>query len=66
MVINVSVRYNGGFLPEILLLTPCDYVGEEPLLITCTVELFVLTANVLIPHKPSDYSGGFLAAFRLF
>ena len=29
MVINVSVQqYNGGFLPEIILLTLCDYLGE--------------------------------------
>ena len=29
MVINVSVQYNGGLLPDIILLTPCcDYVGE--------------------------------------
>ena len=26
--INVSVQYNGGFLPEIILLTLCDYSGE--------------------------------------
>ena len=29
MVINVSVQYNGGFLPKIILLTLFDYV-EEP------------------------------------
>ena len=29
MVINVNVQYNGGFLPEILLLTLCDYIGES-------------------------------------
>ena len=28
MVINVSVQYNGGFLPENMLLTLCDYIGE--------------------------------------
>ena len=28
MVINVSVQYNGGFLPDVLLLTLCDYTGE--------------------------------------
>ena len=29
MVINVvSVQHNGGFLPEIILLTLCDNIGE--------------------------------------
>ena len=28
IVINVSVQYNGGFLPEIILLTLCDNIGE--------------------------------------
>ena len=28
MVINVSVQYNGGLLPDIILLTLCDYIGE--------------------------------------
>ena len=28
MAINVSVQYNGGLLPDIILLTLCDYIGE--------------------------------------
>ena len=28
MKINVSVQYNGGFLPDIILLTRCGYIGE--------------------------------------
>ena len=28
MAITVSVEYNGGFLPDIILLTLCDYIGE--------------------------------------
>ena len=28
MVVNVSVQSNGGFLPDIILLTPCDYNGD--------------------------------------
>ena len=28
MAINVSVQYNGGFLPDIILLTLHDYIGE--------------------------------------
>ena len=63
MVTNVSVQYNGGFLPEIILLTLCDYIGEP--FEYQQVEFFVLIANVLIPPKPFDYSGG-LASFRFF
>ena len=30
MAINaVSVQYNGGLLPDIILLTLCDYIGES-------------------------------------
>ena len=28
MAIDVSVQYNGGLLPDIILLTPCNYIGE--------------------------------------
>ena len=28
MVINVSVQCNGGLLPDIILLTLCDFIGE--------------------------------------
>ena len=28
MAINVSVQYNGGLLPDIILLTRCDSIGE--------------------------------------
>ena len=28
MVINISVQYNGGLLPDIILLTLCDSIGE--------------------------------------
>ena len=40
MAINVSVQYNGGFLPDI---TPCNYIGEP---FKHYVEVFVPTANV--------------------
>ena len=30
MVINVSVQFNGGLLPDIILLTLCDYIEENP------------------------------------
>ena len=39
MVINVSVQYNGGLLPDIILLTLCDYIGEP---FEYHVELFSL------------------------
>ena len=47
MVIDVSLQYNGGFLPEIILLTLCDNIGE-PILIPCRV--FVLTAYSQCSH----------------
>ena len=28
MAVNVSVQYDGGLLPDIILLTLCDYIGE--------------------------------------
>ena len=28
MAINVSVQYNGGLLPDIILLALCDYIAE--------------------------------------
>ena len=28
MVVNVSIQYNDGFLPEIILLTLCDDIGK--------------------------------------
>ena len=28
VVINVSLQYNGGLLPDIMLLTLCDSIGE--------------------------------------
>ena len=30
MEINGSVQYNGGLLPDIILLTRCGYIGENP------------------------------------
>ena len=43
MAINVSVQYNGGLLPDIILLTLCNYVREP---FQYHVEIFVPTANV--------------------
>ena len=28
MAVDVGVQYNCGFLPDIILLTRCDYIGE--------------------------------------
>ena len=28
MAINVCAQYNGGFLPDMILLTQCYYIGE--------------------------------------
>ena len=61
MVINVSVRYNGGFLPEIILLTLYDNIGEP----FEYHEERCLSLKPMLPPKPFDCSGG-LAAFRFF
>ena len=49
MVVNVSVQHNAGFLPEMILLTLCDSIGERNPFNTIYSRVFVLTANVLIP-----------------
>ena len=49
MAINVSVQYNGGLLPDILLLTQCYYHGEP---FKCHEE--VLYLQPLIPPKRFD------------
>ena len=49
MVINVSVQYNGGLFPDIIMLTLCDDIGE-PFLIACRA--FVPTAK--FPPKHFD------------
>ena len=50
MVINVvSVQYNRGLLPDIMLLTRCGYIGE-PILIPRRVFRKNLNAS-----KPSNY-----------
>ena len=61
MVINVSVQYNGGFLPDvIILLTRYGYIGEN------------LSLQPMFPPKPLDNfspEGGCsegLDAFRFF
>ena len=43
MAINVSVQYDGGFFPDIILLTQCYYHREE-----------VLYFQLLIPPKRFD------------
>ena len=61
MVVNASVQYNGGFLPEIILLILCDFIGEP---FQYLVEFLFLQPIRFLP-KPFDCSGG-LAAFRFF
>ena len=50
MAINVSVQYNGGFLPDIILLTQCYYHRETRL--KCHGE--VLSLQPMIPPKRFD------------
>ena len=42
MVINISVHYNGGFLPDIILLTHGYYIGAPGSILRCV--LFFLGA----------------------
>ena len=42
MAINVSVQYNGGLLPDIILLTQCYYTIGEPF--KCHKDVFVFAA----------------------
>ena len=67
MEINVSVQYNGGFLPDIILLTRYGYIGEP-----VWYHEEVLSLQPMFPPKPSDIfspesgcSEG-LDAFRFF
>ena len=49
MVINVTVQYNGGLLPDIILLSLCDYFGEP---FKYNEEL--LSLQPMFPPKPFD------------
>ena len=50
MEINVvSVQYNGGLLPDIILLTRCGYIGEP-----VRYHEEVLSLQPMFPPKPSD------------
>ena len=61
MAIYDSIQYNGGLLPEIILLTLlCDYVGQP-----FYYHVEFLSLQQIFPPKPFDCSGG-LAAFILF
>ena len=53
MVINVIVQYNGGLLPDIILLTRCNCVGE-PLPWFRYDEEF-LSLQPMFPPKDFDY-----------
>ena len=46
MVINVSVQYNGGLLPDIILLTQCYYHWGTRLDTTCSGFAFI--AHVIV------------------
>ena len=57
MVVNVNVQYNGGFLPDIVLLTQCYYHWGTQL---NTMKRFYLSLQPMIPPtKRFDiFSGG--------
>ena len=66
MAINVSVQYNGGLLPDIILLTQCSYREGNPF------KCHVLSLQPMVPPKHltlSPLTGGCsegLDAFRFF
>ena len=49
MEINVSVQYNGGLLPDIILSTRCRNIGEP-----FGYHEEVLSLQPMFPPKPSD------------
>ena len=58
----VSVQCDGGLLPDIILLTLCDSIGES---FECHVDVEFLSLQPLFPPKPFDYLEG-LDVFRFF
>ena len=51
MAINVSVQYDGGFLPDIILLTQCYYHRGTRL---NAMKRFCIFSYLLIPPKRFD------------
>ena len=51
MAINVSVQYNGGLLPDIILLTLCDFIGKPP----SYFEQFLSLQPTMFPPKSFDF-----------
>ena len=49
MEINVSVQYNGGLLPDVILSTRCSYIGES-----FWYHEEVLSLQPMFPLKPLD------------
>ena len=51
MEINLSVQYNGGLLPDIILLTQCDYHRGTR---SNAMKIFFLYLQPMIPPKRFD------------
>ena len=51
MEINVSIQYNGGLLPDIILSTRCSYIGEP---FGYHEEVLSLLQPIMFPPKPLD------------
>ena len=49
MVINVSVKCNGGLLPDVILLTQCDSIGEP-----FKYHIVFLSLQPMFEPKPFD------------
>ena len=64
MAINVSVQYNGGLLPDIILLTQCYYHRGTRLNFKCHED--VLSLQPMIPFFPLYGMLRSLDAFRFY
>ena len=55
MAINVSVQHNGGFLPDIILLTQCYYDHRGTRLNAMHEEVFMSLQPNMIPPKRFEF-----------
>ena len=54
MVINISVQYNGGLLPDIILLTQGYYTIGEPVQIPCSGFVYNIAYVIYITTTMCD------------
>ena len=54
MTINVSVQYNGGLLPDIIMLTQCYYHHSLGNPFRCHEDILSLQPTMILPNKRFD------------